>query len=101
MRPDELSALAAFDLLEMMFKSGVIAGRRPRDAHLRSIDEVFRDAVCRLQDFLSQAKVTFSRSGWRPQGVPNSKRGNVNGAEAQEARGLHRLLAAARIAVGS
>jgi hypothetical protein len=34
MRPDELSALAAFDLLEMMFKSGVIAGRRPRDAHL-------------------------------------------------------------------
>jgi hypothetical protein len=29
MRPDELSALAAFDLLEMMFKSGVIAGRRP------------------------------------------------------------------------
>ena len=35
MRPDELSALAAFDLLEMMFKSGVIAGRRPRDAHLR------------------------------------------------------------------
>jgi hypothetical protein len=35
MRPDELSALAAFNLLEMMFKSGVIAGRRPRDAHLR------------------------------------------------------------------
>jgi len=35
MRPDELSALAAFDLLEMMFKSGVIAGRRPCDAHLR------------------------------------------------------------------
>ena len=35
MRPNELSALAAFDLLEMMFKSGVIAGRRPRDAHLR------------------------------------------------------------------
>jgi hypothetical protein len=31
--------------------------------------------------------------------VPNSKRGNVNGAEAQEVRGLHRLLA--RIAVGS
>jgi hypothetical protein len=28
MRPDELSALAAIDLLEMMFKSGVIAGRR-------------------------------------------------------------------------
>jgi len=26
MRPDELSALAAIDLLEMMFKSGVIAG---------------------------------------------------------------------------
>jgi hypothetical protein len=25
MRPDELSTLAAFDLLEMMFKSGVIA----------------------------------------------------------------------------
>jgi hypothetical protein len=25
MRPDELSALAAFDLLEMMFKSGVIS----------------------------------------------------------------------------
>jgi len=65
----------------------------------RSIDEVFRDAVCRLQDFLSQAKVAFSRSGWHPQGVPNSKRGNVNGAEAQEVRGLHRLLA--RIAVGS
>ena len=82
MRPDELSALAAFDLLEMMFKSGVIAGRRPRDAHL-----ILRDAVCRLQDFLSQARVTYSRSGWRPQGVPNSKRGNVNGAEAQEARG--------------
>jgi len=98
MRPDELSALVAIDLLEMMFKSGVIAGRRPCDAHLR---EVFRDAVCRLQDFLSQAKVTFSRSGWRPQGVPNSKRGNVNGAEAQEVRGLHRLLEAARIAVGS
>ena len=97
MRPDELSALAAFDLLEMMFKSGVIAVRRLA----RSIDEVFRDAVCRLQDFLSQAKVTFSRSGWRPQGVPDSKRGNVNGAEAQEARGLHRLLAAARIAAGS
>ena len=35
MRPDELSALAAFDLLEMMSKSGVIAARRPRDAHLR------------------------------------------------------------------
>ena len=35
MRPNELSPLAAFDLLEMMFKSGVIAGRRPRDAHLR------------------------------------------------------------------
>ena len=83
MRPDELSALAAIDLLEMMFKSGVIAGRRPCDAHLR---EVFRDAVCRLQDFLSQAKVTFSRSGWRPQGVPNSKRGN--GAETQDVRGL-------------
>ena len=32
MRPDELSALAAIDLLEMMFKSGVIAAR---DAHLR------------------------------------------------------------------
>ena len=28
MRPDELSALAAIDLLEMMFKSGVIAVRR-------------------------------------------------------------------------
>ena len=70
MRPDELSALAAIDLLEMMFKSGVIAVRRLA----RSIDEVFRDAVCRLQDFLSQAKVTFSRSGWHPQGVPNSKR---------------------------
>src|SRR5882724_3006240 len=97
MRPDELSALAAIDLLEMMFKSGVIAVRRLA----RSIDEVFRDAVCHLQDFLSQAKVTFSRSGWRPQGVPNSKRGNVNGAETQEARGLHRLLAAARIAAGS
>jgi hypothetical protein len=25
--------------------------------------------------------------------VPNSERGNVNGAEAQEVRGLHRLLA--------
>ena len=97
MRPDELSALAAIDLLEMMFKSGVIAVSRLA----RSIDEVFRDAVCRLQDFLSQAKVTFSRSGWRPKGVPNSKRGNVNGDEAQEARGLHRLLAAARIAAGS
>ena len=95
MRPDELSALAAIDLLEMMFKSGVIAVRRLA----RSIDEVFRDAVCRLQDFLSQAKVTFSRSGWHPEGVPNSKRGNVNCAEAQEVRGLHRLLA--RIAVGS
>jgi hypothetical protein len=47
MRPDELSALAAIDLLEMMFKSGVIAVRRLA----RSIDEVFRDAVCRLQDF--------------------------------------------------
>jgi len=58
MRPDELSLLAAFDLLEMMFKSGVIAGRRPRDAHLRD-----RDAVCRLQDFLSQAKVTLAPTG--------------------------------------
>jgi hypothetical protein len=99
-RPRELSALAAIDLLEMIIKSGRIAGRRPCDAHLR--DEVFRDAVCRLQDFLSQAKVTFSKSGSAPpQGVPNSKRANVNGAEAQEVRELHRLLAAARIAVGS
>jgi len=60
----------------MMFKSGVIAGRRPVMLIARSIDEVVADAVCRLQDFLSQARVTF---------VPNSKRGNVNGAEAQEA----------------
>jgi hypothetical protein len=34
MRPDELSVLA-IDLREMMFKSSVIAGRRPCDAHLR------------------------------------------------------------------
>ena len=94
MRPDELSALAAIDLRENDVQEWRIAVRRPCE-----IDEVFRDAVCRLQDFLSQAKVTFSRSGWRPQGVPNSKRGNVNGAETQEVRGLHRLLAAARIAV--
>ena len=94
MRPDELSALAAIDLRENDVQEWRIAVRRPCE-----IDEVFRDAVCRLQDFLSQAKVTFSRSGWRPQGVPNSKRGNVNGAETQEVRGLHRLLA--RIAVGS
>ena len=93
MRPDELSALAAIDLLEMMFKSGVIAAR---DAHLR--DRLMSSFA---MPFLSQAKVTFSRSGWRPQGVPNSKRGNVNGAETQEVRGLHRLMAAARIAVGS
>ncbi len=66
MRPDELSALAAIDLREMMFKSGVLR----LDDPARSIDEVFGDAVCRLQDFLSQAKVTFSRSGWRPQGRP-------------------------------
>jgi hypothetical protein len=79
MRPDELSALAAIDLLEMMFKSGVIAVRRLA----RSIDEVFRDAVCRLQDFLSQAKVTFSRSDWHPQGVPNSKRGNGRESQAR------------------
>ena len=47
MRPDELSALAAFDLLEMTFKSGVIAGRRPRDAHLR--DRLMRGlSRCRL-----------------------------------------------------
>jgi len=40
MRPDELSALAAIDLLEMMFKSGVIAAR---DAHLR--DRLMRSAM--------------------------------------------------------
>ena len=74
MKPDKLSALAEFDLLEMMFKSGVIAGRPPRDAHLR--DRLMRSfAMPFAASSLSQTKVTFSRSGWRPQGVPNSKRG--------------------------
>jgi hypothetical protein len=44
MRPDELSALAAFDLLEMMFKSGVIAGRRPRDVSMPN-DTTFGDGT--------------------------------------------------------
>ena len=55
MRPDELSALAAIDLLEMMFKSGVLRLDNPA----RSIDEVFGDA------------------GLAPPGFSQSGQGNV------------------------
>ena len=64
MRPDELSGLAAIDLLEMMFKSGVIAVRRLA----RSIDEVFRDAVCRLQDFLESGQGNVQQEWLAPTG---------------------------------